>query len=170
MPSFLSVRFLISWLTGTCGASSEAIPALRPPDRMETLDITPHANSMAHHTNENTPLTSGLQSSVNHPGPAQIRTISLEDVPSMLDKLGDMLFDKVMMEWVKDTAQATGMSGEMRDYLPDEPSEDKGMQRLSMRRRWRGGRRHRPKTLFRSVPVQRHRSPLVLRPMCSLPH
>jgi hypothetical protein len=76
-------------------------------------------------TASGTTLTSGTAPSfVKHPGPAQIRTIAPGDVPSLPDRLGDMMFDKVMMKWVKNTAQATGMGEDMRDYVPEEPSED----------------------------------------------
>ncbi|KAF9463003.1 hypothetical protein BDZ94DRAFT_1259849 [Collybia nuda] len=77
-------------------------------------------------TASGTTLTSGSAPSfVKHPGPAHIRTIAPTDLPQLPDRLGDMLFDKVMMKWVKNTAQATGVGGGLDDYIPPEDmSED----------------------------------------------
>ncbi|KAF5376832.1 hypothetical protein D9757_008894 [Collybiopsis confluens] len=62
--------------------------------------------------------TSSVPSFTKHAGPAQIRTIAPSEVPA-LDRLGNMMFDKVMMKWVKNSAQIDG------DYLPpEEVSED----------------------------------------------
>ena len=41
---------------------------------------------------------------VKHPGPAQITRIGPEDVPTLPERVGRMVFDKVMMRWVKATA------------------------------------------------------------------
>jgi protein NUD1 len=73
-------------------------------------------------TASGTTLTSSsVPSYVKHAGPVQIRTIAPSDVPALPDRMGDMMFDKVMMRWVKSSAQVTG-SG---DYLPtEENSED----------------------------------------------
>lgn len=78
-------------------------------------------------TASGTTLTSGSAPSfVKHPGPAHIRTIAPTDLPQLPDRLGDMLFDKVMMKWVKNTAQATGVGGGgLEGYIPSEDiSED----------------------------------------------
>jgi protein NUD1 len=40
---------------------------------------------------------------VKHPGPAQITRIGPEDVPALPERVGRMVFDKVMMRWVKAT-------------------------------------------------------------------
>jgi protein NUD1 len=49
-----------------------------------------------------TTLTAGSSGSfVKHPGPAQITRIGPEDVPSLPERVGKMVFDKVMMRWVK---------------------------------------------------------------------
>ncbi|RDB17895.1 Septation initiation network scaffold protein cdc11 [Hypsizygus marmoreus] len=71
-------------------------------------------------TASGTTLTAGSAPSfVKHAGPAHIRTIAPTDLPQLPDRLGDMLFDKVMMKWVKNTAQAMG------DHVPpEEASED----------------------------------------------
>lgn len=73
-------------------------------------------------TSSGTTLTAGSAPPfVKHAGPAQIRTIAPTDVPTLPDRLGDMLFDKVMMKWVKNTALAT-RNGD--DFPTEEPSED----------------------------------------------
>ena len=41
---------------------------------------------------------------MKHPGPAQITRIGPEDVPALPERVGRMVFDKVMMRWVKATA------------------------------------------------------------------
>jgi len=77
-------------------------------------------------TASGTTLTTGSAPSfVKHAGPAHIRTIAPGDLPDLPDKLGDMLFDKVMMRWVKNTSRAIEMDGGMAipDAL-DEASED----------------------------------------------
>ncbi|KAK7464669.1 Protein nud1 [Stygiomarasmius scandens] len=73
-------------------------------------------------TASGTTLTSSsVPSFVKHAGPVQIRTIAPSDVPALPDRMGDMMFDKVMMRWVKSSAQVTGTG----DYLPtEELSED----------------------------------------------
>ena len=51
-----------------------------------------------------TTLTAGSSGSfVKHPGPAQITRIGPEDVPALPERVGRMVFDKVMMRWVKAT-------------------------------------------------------------------
>ncbi|KAF8827938.1 hypothetical protein HHX47_DHR4000561 [Lentinula edodes] len=47
--------------------------------------------------------TSSVPSYVKHSGPAHIRTIAPSEVPP-LDRLGNMMFDRVMMKWVKSSA------------------------------------------------------------------
>jgi protein NUD1 len=52
-----------------------------------------------------TTLTTGSSGSfVKHPGPAQITRIGPEDVPALPERVGRMVFDKVMMRWVKAAA------------------------------------------------------------------
>ncbi|KAI0061603.1 hypothetical protein BV25DRAFT_1805264 [Artomyces pyxidatus] len=59
-------------------------------------------------TASGTTLTAGSSASfVKHPGPAQITRIAPEDVPALPERVGKMVFDKVMMRWVKSTAEAT---------------------------------------------------------------
>jgi hypothetical protein len=53
-------------------------------------------------TASGTTLTAGSSGSfVKHPGPAQITRIGPEDVPALPERVGRMVFDKVMMRWVK---------------------------------------------------------------------
>lgn len=74
-------------------------------------------------TASGTTLTAGSAPSfVKHAGPAHIRTIAPTDLPALPEQFGDMLFDKVMMRWVKNTARATmgaerslGQAGEVSD-------------------------------------------------------
>ncbi|KAJ7164715.1 hypothetical protein C8R43DRAFT_1232838 [Mycena crocata] len=73
-------------------------------------------------TASGTTLTAGsVPSYVKHQGPAQLRTIAPKDVPVLPERMGDMLFDKVMMKWVK-SVQAGG--GETADFIAEEASED----------------------------------------------
>ncbi len=49
-----------------------------------------------------TTLTAGSSGSfVKHPGPAHITRIAPEDIPSLPERVGKMVYDKVMMRWVK---------------------------------------------------------------------
>ncbi|KAH9012964.1 hypothetical protein EDB83DRAFT_2444339 [Lactarius deliciosus] len=51
-----------------------------------------------------TTLTTGSSGSfVKHPGPAHITRIAPEDIPSLPERVGKMVFDKVKMRWVKAT-------------------------------------------------------------------
>ncbi|KAI9465638.1 hypothetical protein BJY52DRAFT_597676 [Lactarius psammicola] len=55
-----------------------------------------------------TTLTTGSSGSfVKHPGPAHITRIAPEDIPSLPERVGKMVFDKVMMRWVKATVPAS---------------------------------------------------------------
>ncbi|KAG2010102.1 protein phosphatase regulatory subunit, variant 3 [Coprinopsis cinerea AmutBmut pab1-1] len=79
-------------------------------------------------TASGTTLTAGSAPSfTKHAGPPHLRTIAPTDLPPMPERLGDMLFDKVMMKWVKNTAHATGdpdKSGISQDDLSDDPFGD----------------------------------------------
>ncbi|KAF9485890.1 L domain-like protein [Pholiota conissans] len=76
-------------------------------------------------TASGTTLTAGSAPSfVKHPGPAHIRTIAPTDLPSLPDRFGDMLFDKVMMRWVKNTAKATSINQERSSSQVEEVSDD----------------------------------------------
>jgi hypothetical protein len=58
-------------------------------------------------TASGTTLIAGSAPSFVKPiGPAQIRTIAPGDLPSLPERFGDMLFDKVMMKWIKSTAKS----------------------------------------------------------------
>ncbi|KAH9480554.1 Septation initiation network scaffold protein cdc11 [Psilocybe cubensis] len=75
-------------------------------------------------TASGTTITAGSAPSfVKHAGPAHIRTIAPTDLPSLPERFGDMLFDKVMMRWVKNTAQAT-MDPEKAINQTEELSDD----------------------------------------------
>lgn len=95
----------------------QAQPEPRPPS---TLAPPSYPSSSIRGTNEDlnrfvssstasgTTMTAGSAPSfVKHAGPPQLRTIAPTDLPSLPERMGDMLFDKVMMKWVKNTAQAT---------------------------------------------------------------
>ncbi|OCH91116.1 hypothetical protein OBBRIDRAFT_792626 [Obba rivulosa] len=59
-------------------------------------------------TASGTTLTAGsAESFVKHQGPHQMTRITPNDVPTLPDRVGKMVFDKVMMKWVKTTAAAT---------------------------------------------------------------
>ncbi|KAF7297698.1 hypothetical protein MKEN_01393100 [Mycena kentingensis (nom. inval.)] len=64
-------------------------------------------------TASGTTLTAG--SYVKHPGPAQLRTIAPADVPVLPERMGDMLFDKVMMKWVRSVAAVREEEGEVSE-------------------------------------------------------
>ncbi|PPQ81277.1 hypothetical protein CVT25_015061 [Psilocybe cyanescens] len=79
-------------------------------------------------TASGTTITAGSAPSfVKHAGPAHIRTIAPADLPSLPEIFGDMLFDKVMMRWVKNTAKATmnpEKSASQAEELSDDPFGD----------------------------------------------
>ena len=101
------------------------VPPSAPPitQAMAPLTLAPPSypsNSIRLTTNEDlnrfvssstasgTTLTAGSAPSfVKHAGPAHIRTIAPGDLPSLPERFGDMLFDKVMMKWIKSTAKST---------------------------------------------------------------
>lgn len=106
-------------------------PSTLPPPAYPSSSLRAGANDdlnrfVSSSTASGTTLTAGSAPSfVKHAGPAHIRTIAPTDLPQIPDRLGDMLFDKVMMKWVKNTAQATQGGSDMGDYVPpDEVSED----------------------------------------------
>ena len=107
-------------LTVPSGLAPPSYPSLRA-GRNDDLN-----RFVSSSTASGTTLTAGSAPSfVKHQGPAHIRTIAPTDLPQLPDRLGDMLFDKVMMRWVKSTAQATADAGGMDMYVPrDEVSED----------------------------------------------
>ena len=78
-----------------------------------------------------TTLTTGSSGSfVKHPGPAQIRRIAPADIPSLPERVGKMVFDKVLMRWVKakvvpaPMAPESGSAGHGADSENDAESED----------------------------------------------
>jgi hypothetical protein len=76
-------------------------------------------------TASGTTLTAGsVPSFTKHAGPAHIRTIAPADLPSLPERFGDMMFDKVMMKWVKSTAKATMGSERSATSQAGEVSDD----------------------------------------------
>jgi hypothetical protein len=78
-----------------------------------------------------TTLTAGSSGSfVKHPGPAQITRIAPEDIPSLPERVGKMVFDKVLMRWVKANikpapkASESSSAGHAADSEIDAESED----------------------------------------------
>ncbi|GLB38287.1 putative leucine-rich repeats, outliers [Lyophyllum shimeji] len=101
-------------------APSSLAPPAYPSSSLRNEDLNRFVSSS---TASGTTLTAGSAPSfVKHAGPPHIRTIAPADLPQLPDRLGDMLFDKVMMKWVKSTAQATQNAGE--PIPPEELSED----------------------------------------------
>lgn len=123
-------------------ASTERAPARRPPSSMvpahpssqirggpnEDLNRFVSSSTASGSTASGTTLTSGVGSMfVKHAGPPHLRTIAPTDLPTMPERMGDMLFDKVMMKWVKNSAQATqdpDKSGGSLADLSDDPFGD----------------------------------------------
>ncbi|KAJ6557226.1 hypothetical protein DFH09DRAFT_1163435 [Mycena vulgaris] len=104
-----------------------ANPALLGPTSYPTATIRSGTNEdlnrfVSSSTASGTTLTAGsVPSYVKHPGPAQLRTIAPQDVPVLPDRMGDMLFDKVMLKWVK---SVKAEDGDARDFVVEEESED----------------------------------------------
>ena len=78
-----------------------------------------------------TTLTAGSSGSfVKHPGPAQITRIAPEDIPPLPERVGKMVFDKVLMRWVKANimpapkASESSGAGHAADSEIDTESED----------------------------------------------
>ncbi|KAI0351465.1 hypothetical protein OH77DRAFT_1411124 [Trametes cingulata] len=76
-----------------------------------------------------TVTAASAESFVKHPGPKQIMQITPNDVPALPDRVGKMVFDRVMMRWVKATALATGDMSEIEEHATyeldgDNDSED----------------------------------------------
>jgi protein NUD1 len=76
-------------------------------------------------TASGTTLTAGSAPSfVKHAGPAHIRTIAPGDLPSLPERFGDMLFDKVMMKWIKSTTMEHEKSVNNSVEVSDDPFGD----------------------------------------------
>ncbi|KAJ3848408.1 hypothetical protein EV368DRAFT_49354 [Lentinula lateritia] len=79
-------------------------PSAPSSSRLSPLDNDLKRYVSSSTTSSGTTLTtSSVPSYVKHSGPAHIRTIAPSEVPP-LDRLGNMMFDKVMMKWVKSSA------------------------------------------------------------------
>ena len=103
-------------------------PSYLPPQRTATGEDLNRFVSAS--TASGTTLTAGSAPSfVKHAGPVQIRHISPADVPTLHERVGKMIFDKVMMKWVKATAvdvfeksskeHASGTEGTSEDPFRD---------------------------------------------------
>ncbi|KAM6494119.1 hypothetical protein JOM56_010480 [Amanita muscaria] len=74
-------------------------------------------------TASGTTLTAGSAPSfVKHPGPAHMRTIAPTDIPELPVRLGEMIFDKETMKWVKSVSRKA--SGGVDVGSATEGSED----------------------------------------------
>ncbi|TFK40704.1 hypothetical protein BDQ12DRAFT_679886 [Crucibulum laeve] len=108
--------------------SSSPPPSTLAPPSYPSSSVRAHTNEdlnrfVSSSTASGTTLTSGSAPSfVKHPGPAHIRTIAPGDIPPLPDRLGDMMFDKVMMKWVKNTAEAT--RGQDKSEVSEDPFGD----------------------------------------------
>ncbi|KAF6757564.1 hypothetical protein DFP72DRAFT_891521 [Ephemerocybe angulata] len=112
---------------------SSLAPALHPSSSIrgrpnEDLNRFVSSSTASGSTASGTTLTSGgAPSFVKHAGPPHLRTIAPADLPSLPERMGDMLFDRVMMRWVKNTAMATrdpDKSGGSVEELSDDPFGD----------------------------------------------
>ncbi|KAI0655635.1 hypothetical protein C8Q70DRAFT_1115791 [Cubamyces menziesii] len=105
---------------GLLAPPSTTIPAY-PSSSLRTgrnADLTRFVSSS---TASGTTVTAGsAESFVKHPGPKQIVRITPEDVPPLPDRVGKMVFDRVMMRWVKATALATADIAEVEDPTTQE--------------------------------------------------
>ncbi|OJT12067.1 Septation initiation network scaffold protein cdc11 [Trametes pubescens] len=76
-------------------------------------------------TASGTTVTVGsTESFVKHAGPKQITHITPNDVPALPERVGKMVFDRVMMRWVKATALATGTMSEVEEHVTQEYDGD----------------------------------------------
>ncbi|CAK5284332.1 unnamed protein product [Mycena citricolor] len=104
------------------GVNIIANPALLIPARPSTTTNDDLKRYVSSSTASGTTLTTAsVPSYVKHPGPAHLRTIAPQDVPVLPDRMGDMLFDKVMMRWVKNVQAEVG--GEI-DQVSEDPFGD----------------------------------------------
>ncbi|KAI0671057.1 hypothetical protein C8Q78DRAFT_1079006 [Trametes maxima] len=108
---------------------SSAAPAY-PSSSLRTgrnADLTRFVSSS---TASGTTVTAGsAESFVKHPGPKQITHITPQDIPPLPERVGKMVFDRVMLRWVKATARATAAMSEVeeqttQDFDGDNDSED----------------------------------------------
>ncbi|KAG6815980.1 hypothetical protein H0H87_009683 [Tephrocybe sp. NHM501043] len=101
-------------------APSSLAPPSHPSSSLRNEDLNRFVSSS---TASGTTLTAGSAPSfVKHAGPAHIRTIAPTDMPPVPEVYKGMLFDKVMMKWVKNTAKATQEQSGVTP--PEELSED----------------------------------------------
>ncbi|KAG6903283.1 hypothetical protein C0995_000178 [Termitomyces sp. Mi166 len=100
--------------------SSLAPPAYPSSSLRNTDDLNRFVSSST--TSGMTLTSNSVPSFVKHAGPPHIRTIAPTDMPPVPEVYNGMLFDKVMMKWVKNTARTTQ---EHSGRAPSEaPSED----------------------------------------------
>ncbi|KAJ3998798.1 hypothetical protein F5050DRAFT_1566398 [Lentinula boryana] len=93
-------------------------PSRSAPSTRETHDNLKRFVSSSTASSGTTLTAGSVPSFVKHSGPAHIRTIAPSEVPP-LERLGNMMFDKVEMRWVKRSARQ-----DEEHPFPEEPSED----------------------------------------------
>ncbi|KAF7296502.1 hypothetical protein HMN09_01057000 [Mycena chlorophos] len=122
-----------------------SLPVPAPAPMPIPISAPAHPSGNARATNEDlnrfvssstasgTTLTAG--SYVKHPGPAQLRTIAPGDVPVLPERMGDMLFDKVMMKWVRNVQAEAGREEVSEDPFGDiESLRDESQSQARLRR------------------------------------
>lgn len=71
-------------------------------------------------TTSGTTLTAGSAASfVKHPGPKQMTHIAPSDVPTLPERVGKMVFDKLLMKWVKASVAEDAHDDEVVDAILD---------------------------------------------------
>ncbi|KXN88135.1 Septation initiation network scaffold protein cdc11 [Leucoagaricus sp. SymC.cos] len=130
MPSFTHSTPESTIVSIRCASSANGVPRQPSPGPPRTTSFRPSEGHKGSHTSSlgsqhgvhatqaqhnlvdpmsstvgGTTVTSGSATSfVKHAGPAHIRTISPQDIPSLPDRFGDMIFDKVNSRWVRNVA------------------------------------------------------------------
>lgn len=103
-------------------APSSLAPPAYPPSLRNTDDLNRFVSSS---TASGTTLTcSSVPSFAKHAGPPQIRTIAPADMPPVPEVYNGMLFDKVMMKWVKNTTARSAQDHNGGRAPSEGPSED----------------------------------------------
>ena len=117
-------------------------PASVPSGRNEDLN-----RFVSSSTTSGTTLTAGSAPSfVKHPGPKQMTYIAPSDVPTLPDRVGRMIFDKVQLKWVKVITTEEVHDNNIVDTLveAEADSEDPFRDIESLREEDLGGREESP--------------------------
>ena len=132
-PAAPPVRLVTASTSTAPGSPTKPSPGLLAPPTVPAYpssslragrneDLTRFVSSS---TASGTTLTAGsAESFVKHPGPKQMMHITPNDVPTLPERVGKMVFDRVMMRWVKATALAT--TGLDEAPSESEPEEEDG--------------------------------------------